>query len=114
MSASDPGSDAVQWAEARRWFSKADEDLRVATFANGMVVREHILDIDDHRRRLAYTVLDGPGMTFHHASMQIVATGSGRSEFVWITDLLPAEARDAVVPLVEAGSRALKTNLEAK
>jgi HEPN domain-containing protein len=30
MSASEPGSDAVQWAEARRWFGKADEDLRVA------------------------------------------------------------------------------------
>jgi hypothetical protein len=89
-------------------------DIRTVRFANGMVVREHILDVDDRRRRLAYTVLDGPGMTFHHASMQVVATGSGRSEFVWITDLLPAEARHAVAPLVEAGSRALKTNLEAK
>ena len=28
MSAPEPGSDEVQWAEARRWFAKADEDMR--------------------------------------------------------------------------------------
>lgn len=30
MNGSEPGSDAVQWAEARRWFAKADEDIRAA------------------------------------------------------------------------------------
>lgn len=30
MSGNEPGSDEVQWAEARRWFAKADEDIRAA------------------------------------------------------------------------------------
>ena len=84
---------------------KLNGDTRTVRFANGMVVNERILDVDDRRRRLAYTVLDGPGMTFHHASMQIVDTGPGRSKFVWITDLLPAEAREAATQAGPRGPR---------
>jgi hypothetical protein len=69
--------------------------------------------VDDDRRRVAYTVLDAPGMTYHHASMEIVEAGPGRCRFVWITDVLPEEAGDAVTPLIEEGGQALKRNLEA-
>jgi hypothetical protein len=89
-----------------------DGDTRTVTFANGMVVRERILDVDDQRKRVSYTVLDGPGMTFHHASMQIVAAGPGRCSFRWITDFLPEGVRDALSPLVEQGGAALKASLE--
>jgi hypothetical protein len=92
--------------------SSIDGEVRTVTFANGMKVRERVLDVDDHLLRVAYTVLDGPGMTYHHASMQIVADGNSRCRFVWITDFLPAEARGTIEPLVEAGARALKDNLE--
>jgi hypothetical protein len=71
-----------------------------------------MLDIDDGTRRVAYTVLDGPGMTYHHASMQIVEAGQGRCRFVWITDFLPAEVGSAIAPLIEHGTSALKSNLE--
>jgi hypothetical protein len=93
---------------------KLDGDTRTVRFANGMVVQERILDVDEERRRVAYTVLDAPGVTFHHASMQIVDAGPGRCRFIWITDLLPGEARDAIAPLVEEGTRALQTNLETQ
>ena len=43
------------------------DDTRVVTFANGLVVHERIVDVDDDARRLAYTVLDGP-FTHHHAT----------------------------------------------
>jgi hypothetical protein len=92
---------------------RLDGDTRTVRFANGMVVQERILDVDEKRRRLAYTVLDAPGVTFHHASMQIVDDGPQRCRFVWITDLLPSEARDNIAALVEEGTRALQTNLEA-
>jgi hypothetical protein len=88
-------------------------DTRRVTFANGMEVHERILDVDEKHRRVAYTVLDGPGMTYHHASMQIVQNGPGRCEFVWITDFLPADIAGNLMPLIEAGSRALKKNVEA-
>jgi hypothetical protein len=87
-------------------------DTRTVRFANGMVLHERILNVDEATRRVAYTALDGPGMTYHHASMQIVDDGPGRSTFVWITDFLPADVAGALAPLIEQGTRALKANLE--
>ena len=39
--------------------TKLDGDSRLVTFANGEVVRERIVDIDDRARRLAYAVSIG-------------------------------------------------------
>ena len=93
--------------------AELEGDTRTVRFANGMVVQERILDVDDDHRRVAYSVLDGPGMAYHHASMQVVEAGPGRCRFIWITDFLPPEIRGTIAPLVEAGGKALKTNLEA-
>jgi hypothetical protein len=87
-------------------------DTRTVKFANGMVVRERILDLDDQKRRVAYTVVDSPGMLYHHASMQVVDAGPGRCRFVWITDFLPREIEGNLTPLIEQGANALKNNLE--
>jgi hypothetical protein len=93
--------------------ARLNGDTRTVTFANGMVVNERILDVDDGRRRVAYTVVDGPGMTFHHASMEIVDEGPGRCQFIWITDFLPAAIGGTLEPLIEQGTQALKSNLES-
>jgi hypothetical protein len=92
--------------------AQLDDDVRTVRFANGMVLQERILDVDDERRRVAYTALDGPGMTYHHASMQVVDEGRGRCLFVWITDFLPRDMSDNLTPLIEQGAKALKSNLE--
>jgi hypothetical protein len=94
--------------------ARLDGDTRTVTFASGMVLRERILDVDEKRKRVAYTVLDGPGMAYHHASMQIVEGGARRCQFVWITDFLPAELAETLTPLIEQGTGALKRNLEAR
>jgi len=90
-----------------------DGDLRMVKFANGIVVHERILDVDDRRHRVAYTALDGPGMTYHHASMQVMGGGPTQCTFVWITDFLPAGIRETLLPLIEGGAQALKSNLES-
>jgi hypothetical protein len=88
-------------------------DLRTVRFANGMELRERILDVDDEHRRVAYAVVDPQGMTYHHASMQLDIAGPGRCAFIWITDFLPAEAAAALLPLIDQGTDALKRNLES-
>jgi hypothetical protein len=90
-----------------------DGDIRTVRFANGMVARERIVDVDEKRRRVAYSVLDSPLMTHHHASMQIVDAGPDRCRFIWISDFLPDEVASNVAPLIDQGARALKDNLEA-
>jgi hypothetical protein len=92
--------------------AQLDGDTRTVRFANGMVVHERILDVDDERRRVSYTAIDVPGMAYHHASMQIVEGGPGRCLFVWITDFLPNEIDGHLRPLIEQGAKALKANLE--
>jgi hypothetical protein len=92
--------------------SELDGDIRTVHFANGMVARERILDVDHEQRRVAYSALDAPGITYHHASMQIMDTGPGRCLFVWITDFLPSDVRGNLEPLIKQGSNALKSNLE--
>lgn len=91
-----------------------DGDVRTVTFANGMVARERILDVDDERKRVAYAVLEGPGLEFHHASMELIEEGPGRCRFRWITDFLPEKADAALQPLIEQGAQALKKNLESR
>ena len=90
-----------------------DGDTRTVRFANGMVVRERVLVVDDERRRVAYTAIDGSGMKYHHASMQIADAGHGRCRFIWITDFLPEDIAGNLSPLIEQGADALRTNLEA-
>lgn len=92
--------------------SSIDGDIRTVIFANGMIVRERIVDIDDEQMRVAYAVIDGD-FEQHSASMQIVADGEARCRFVWVSDFLPDAAMELVEPLVEAGTQALVRNLEA-
>ena len=87
-------------------------NVRTVTFANGLVVRERIIDIDESRRRVAYGVLDG-AFDHHSASMQIMPISDASCRFIWVSDFLPNDQIEAVRPLVEQGSRALAQNIES-
>ena len=88
-----------------------DGDVRTVTFANGMVVREQIVTIDDAAMRLVYAATGGR-TTHHNASLQVFAEEPRRTRLVWITDLLPAEAAGPVAALVEQGAAIMKATLE--
>jgi carbon monoxide dehydrogenase subunit G len=88
-----------------------DGDCRIVTFANGEVVRERIVGIDDRSRRLAYAVV-GWRTTHHNASFEVVNDGDSRSRVIWTTDLLPDELAELVEGLMEQGSAAIKRTLE--
>src|SRR4051794_6760244 len=61
---------------------RLDGEVRTVTFANGMVVRERIVSIDETRQRIAYAVIEGL-FSHHSASMQMIPDGPERSRFVW-------------------------------
>jgi carbon monoxide dehydrogenase subunit G len=89
---------------------RLDGDARIVTFANGVTVRELIVDIDDAARRVAYAVVGGQP-THHNASMQVFGEGERRSRLVWITDLLPNEAAGAIGGMIEQGAAAMQRTL---
>ncbi len=88
-----------------------NDDIRIATFAHGLVARERIVSVDAARRRIAYSVISG-GFEHHGASMSVVPGGDSTCQFVWTCDVLPHSAADRIRPLMEAGIAALKRTLE--
>lgn len=86
------------------------DDVRRVTFANGLVVKEQIVDVDPQQMRIAYTVLESE-MAHHSASMQVVRLTPDSCRFLWITDVLPHDAAAWIRPLMEAGAQALAANV---
>ena len=90
---------------------RLEAGARVITFANGMVVRELIVDLDEERRRLVYAAV-GDMFKHHNASMQVIAEGQDQCRLLWITDLLPDEAAKAVGSIIDEGAIIMKRTLE--
>jgi len=88
-----------------------DGAARLVTFGNGMVAKEVIVDSDDARRRLVWTV-QSERLTHHNGVMQVLDAGEGRSRAVWTADVLPHAAADAVGPMMAMGLEAMKKRLD--
>jgi len=86
---------------------------RNVTFANGMTARELIVDVDEQARRVAWSAVGGR-LTHHNASAQVIAAPSGKSEVVWIADLLPNEMAPPITGMIEEGLAAMKRTLESQ
>lgn len=91
--------------------TRLEADARVVTFANGLVARELIVDIDDDARRLVWAVVGGR-LTHHNASMQVLAEGAEHSRAVWIADLLPHELAGDIGAMMGEGMGVIKKTLE--
>jgi len=88
-------------------------NARVVTFANGVVAREVIVDLDDDARRLVWTAAGGR-LTHHNASVQVFSAGPERSRLLWIADLLPDAMAPAITAMIEAGTAAMKKTVEGR
>lgn len=84
---------------------------RIVTFANGLVVREPIVDINDGDRRLAWGAVGGQ-FTHYNASLQAFAEGADHARLVWIADLLPNALEATVAAMIEQGLAVMKQTLE--
>ncbi len=91
--------------------TRMDGDARIVTFANGLTVRELIVDIDEQSRRLVWAIVGAP-VTHHQGSMQVFADGDRGSRVVWMTDILPAGLVEMARPNMENGLAIMKKTLE--
>ncbi len=87
------------------------DQARIVTFANGSVVKETLVTMDEAGRRLVY-VVSSERIMHHNASAEIVPDGESRCRFIWTTDVLP----DALGPYIDQqmsqGAEAIKLALE--
>jgi hypothetical protein len=90
---------------------RMEGNARIVTFANGIVAKELIVDVNDKDRRLVWSA-SGGRLSHHNASSQVFAEGPGRCRLVWIADLLPDEMAPAITGMIEQGIAAMKQTLE--
>ena len=85
-------------------------DARIVTFANGLVAKELIVDIDDQARRLVWSARS-ERLKHHNASIQVFEEGPGRCRIVWIADVLPHEMAKPIGAMMDAGMEAMRKTL---
>ena len=91
---------------------RLEGDSRIVTFANGMVVRELIVDVDNERCRHSWSA-SGEPLTHHNASIQVFSDGHDKCRVVWIADLLPNEVAEAIGAMIQQGLNTMKQTLES-
>ena len=81
---------------------------RRVTFANGAVADEVIVDNDDERRRLAWSIKS----VEHHNGVMTVLDAEGGTLVTWTADVLPAELVERFSPMMAKGLATMKAHLE--
>jgi len=91
---------------------KLENGIRTVTFANGMTVKEVMVDVSDEKRRVAWSATGGQ-IQHHNASAQVFSVTPDTSEVVWVADLLPHELAPSMAGMIEQGLQAMKRTLES-
>lgn len=91
--------------------TRLEPGARIVTFANGVVARELIVEVNEETKRIVWSARNG-SLTHHNASAQVFRSDNGQSRVVWIADLLPHEAADVIAQMMEQGIKIMKATLD--
>ena len=81
---------------------------RRVTFANGLVVVEPIISLNDELRRLAWTARgNSSGPSHYNAAIQVYTREIGGSRVVWIADILPDQSAAPIAAMMKQGAAAM-------
>lgn len=75
------------------------ENQRSCEVDGGSIV-ETIISVDEQRRRVAYTATESPFPVSHHNAAFVVTGDDARSCLAWTVDVEPAEAAEALRPIL--------------
>lgn len=90
---------------------KLEGDWRTVTFANGMVVRELIVSVDDDTCRHSWSARSD-SLTHHNASVQVFSVSPEKCRVVWIADLMPNEVAETIGQMIRQALNTMKQTLE--
>lgn len=90
--------------------TRLESGARIVTFANGAIVREPIVTLDEAARRLVWSA-EGGRATHYNAALQVHAAPDG-ARIVWTVDFLPDALAAALAQAMEAGMAAMRTALD--
>ena len=90
--------------------TKLEGDVRIVTFANGVVARERIIAIDDRLRRLAYSASSAQ-IEHHNASFEIVPLSDDQTRLLWTADVAPESAAERIGSMMDQGGSVIRNTL---
>ncbi len=83
---------------------------RRVTFANGMIVVEPIVSLNEELHRLVWTAHGGSSALIHYNSaVQVYPRETGGSRVVWMTDVLPDDAASRIGAMMRQGATAMSS-----
>jgi Polyketide cyclase / dehydrase and lipid transport len=85
---------------------------RLVTFADGSVLAETIVAVDDATMRFVWAARN-PSLAHHNAAMQVTVRGADSASVSWTADVLPHPAADFMAPFIEKGLATMKAHLES-
>jgi hypothetical protein len=91
--------------------TKLEPGARIVTFANGIVVHEPIVTIDDEARRLVWSA-EGGRTSHYNSALQVSELADGSTSVVWTVDFLPDDVGGFLSKATEAGMAAMQRSLD--
>lgn len=91
--------------------TQLEPGARVVTFENGMVARERIVSVDDVAKRVVWSATGG-ALEHHNGSAQARQNADGSTRVIWIADVLPDTAAEAIAKMMDQGMAAMKSTLD--
>ena len=91
-------------------FPESDPPVRIVTFADGTVLRERIVAIDDDAMRLVWSI-EGEPVVHHNGALQVVRDGDG-ARAIWTADVLPDALAAPFGELMTKGLATMAAHLE--
>ena len=88
-----------------------DGSTRIVTFANGMVIREPIITIDEEHSRLVWSA-EGPQFEHYNSSAQALEQPDATTVVVWTADFKPDELAEVIDEMMTAGPAAMKVAVD--
>ena len=91
---------------------EAAADVRVVTFADGVVVHERFVALDDDGRRIVYAVVGGSVHPDRDTAEMQVVPEDGGCRLVWTHDVRPDELAPGFQAAMDRGAEVIKRTLE--
>lgn len=90
---------------------EADARTRVVTFADGSVVHERLVAVDEGERRITYSVVGGNVRPDRDLALMQVVPEDGGCRFVWTRDLRPDELGPGFQAAMDRGAEVIGRTL---